>query len=653
MIAALPYAEHKGYRADIDGLRAVAVLSVIAYHFGLTLIPGGFTGVDIFFVISGYLITGIILEEIRTGKFSIIRFYERRARRILPALSVVVVAVFLASYFLAMPSQMVRIGREIASTSLFVSNFYYFLTVDYFSDGVDRMPLVHTWSLAIEEQFYLFLPLLLFWLRKRSRIACFLVFSVGVSMLANLIMIRNYPAFTFYMIVTRWWELGIGSLLAFYKPEVGPRGREILGFGGVALIGSGLLAIDESTPFPGLHALLPTLGCAALIVAGSGGVSSISRLLSARPAVAIGLISYSAYLWHWPIKVLAPLAFENAAAPAGILAMTAATFALAWTTWRYVEQPFRGQEAFLTSRGVFVSAAAALSLILIAGSVGHFSRGMPWRFPPIVASFDAGNRDVNPDTARCNQKTAADVMAQELCIYGPAGSPRKILLVGDSHANALAPLFKKEAAEKGVAVIVATRNGCFPVSAADVAVSDECRLFSKALAEGPLTDPSLTDVVLAVRWSVHLSGTKNTNDSIREFRVDPQNAKRLTELAAGIATDGRRVWIVVSPPETGMKTPDFLARKAIGGDKETDVVLRLEPFHAVQREIMQTVSKGAGGAGVHVLDLAAPLCSDSGDCKLAVDGRSLYFDDDHLSTFGVMYLAPLFAPIFATGAAAR
>jgi len=337
------------YRADIDGLRMVAVLPVVLNHAGISGFSGGFVGVDIFFVISGYLITLILTREIEESSFSIWRFYERRARRILPALFAVLAACLVAGLWVLPPNLYEALGKSVIATLGFSSNFWFWQSAgDYFSPSVELEPLLHTWSLAVEEQFYLFFPLLLWAMAGRGRRVWIIVVWAIVlgSFCLSLWMTQAHPTANFYLVPTRAWELGAGALLA-----LGAFGRarhraiaEGAGWIGLALIGGGILLIDAHTPFPGLAALSVVLGATLIVFANSGAPVSVGRLLAWPPFVWVGLISYSLYLWHWPILVAVRSVTRDLDLPPSTAALCVLlSIGMGWLSWRFVERPFRAR----------------------------------------------------------------------------------------------------------------------------------------------------------------------------------------------------------------------------------------------------------------------------------------------------------------------
>ena len=335
------------YRSDIDGLRAVAVVPVVLYHAGVPWLGGGFIGVDVFFVISGFLITSIIAPELESGKFSLLRFYERRARRILPALFFVLAASFLAATVMLLPGAFEAFGKSLLSTLGFVSNVWFWRSsTGYFAHASEFLPLLHTWSLAVEEQFYVFYPLALALLMRWGRrtmivaIAATSLLSLALAVWAT----PQMPAASFYLLPTRAWELGFGALVAL---GVAPRrmhqtAREMLSAIALLAILVPMVFYDANTTFPGLAAVPPVLGATLLIMIGATGSSTLHRLLGARAIVSVGLISYSLYLWHWPVLAYFRVAVADPHLPVALAILAVGlSSAMAYLSWRYVERPFR------------------------------------------------------------------------------------------------------------------------------------------------------------------------------------------------------------------------------------------------------------------------------------------------------------------------
>ncbi len=339
------------YRREIDGLRAIAVLPVILFHAGFSAFSGGFVGVDVFFVISGFLITSIILGEKQRGTFSLVDFYERRARRILPALFVVMLACIPFSWFWLMPDDMRDFSKSLVAVSSFSSNFLFWQESGYFGTAAELKPLLHTWSLAVEEQYYVLFPLffMLMWKLGRQWILPSLIAIAFVSLALAQWGSFNRPMATFFLLPTRGWELITGAFVAFYVTSRGTEATlvtsnkatcEVLGLLGILLIGYSVFFFDETVPFPSLYTLVPTVG-AALIILFSSSKTVAGRLLGSRAFVGIGLISYSAYLWHQPLFAFARHRSPTELGAASFALLTAGAIGLAYLSWRFVEKPFR------------------------------------------------------------------------------------------------------------------------------------------------------------------------------------------------------------------------------------------------------------------------------------------------------------------------
>ena len=471
------------YRPEVDGLRAWAVLPVIAFHGSFPGFSGGFVGVDVFFVISGYLITGILVGDLEADRYSIARFYERRARRILPALFVVVAASTLAAHLILMPQPYMDYAASIFSVALFLSNILFISEIDYFAPSAEETPLLHTWSLAVEEQFYILFPLILWALWKLWKRPG-LVWGVTAMTLASLAFSewawRAYPAETFYFLPSRAWELGAGAMCALLMrksgaPSPGKPGalHQAAGLAGLLAIAVSVVWFDRSTPFPSLWAGLPVGGAVAVIVYATPGTLA-ARLLSLRWVVAIGLISYSAYLWHNPMFVYARILTEGDPSMWIMAVLAVLSLVLAWLSWKFVEGPFRhrpGQRLWLPRQWqVFAASLAGIAVIAGLGWIGYFSQGRAelWlrSATPMqqqtYALFEAARVEVwNLDDGGCrfNQPTVTDeapgrlVDCQEQ--FGPG-----LAIIGDSHAINLADALIR--AESAPFIYGVTQGNCRP-----------------------------------------------------------------------------------------------------------------------------------------------------------------------------------------------
>lgn len=370
-------------RNDIDGLRAVAVLAVVLNHAGLSAVPGGFVGVDIFFVISGFLISRIITDGVADGSFTLAHFWERRARRILPGLVPIVALSLVTGYFLLLPDDYENLAQSAVATMLFGNNVLLTLTSGYWDLASAFKPLLHTWSLGVEEQFYIAYPLAaLLVLRWRPRLfGAMLVAGIAISFALGVALSARQPDASFYLIHTRAWQLLLGALAAHgtARVQVPERPAQLLAVGGLAMIVAAMLLIDETSPYPGWRALVPCLGTALVLLYGpAGGVAA--RLLSCSPLVLVGLASYSIYLWHQPLFAFARAASITPPGPGVMAGMTLATLIIGWASWRWVEQPFRDAHRW-PLRPFAIVAATATALIVAAGLAVHLASGLPHRAP--------------------------------------------------------------------------------------------------------------------------------------------------------------------------------------------------------------------------------------------------------------------------------
>ncbi|WP_162782021.1 acyltransferase family protein [Arenimonas caeni] len=427
------------YQPHIDGLRAVAVLLVILHHLGdWAGMGGGYVGVDVFFVISGYLITSVVKAEIEQCTFTIGGFYKRRVIRLAPAYFLVLVATTVAALVWMLPAELAEYSRSAAASSVFLANFFMWREVGgYFGVSADTVPLLHLWSLAVEEQYYLFWPFFLLVVTRllKRRVMPYLLVALVIGGVAvSEWGVQKYPAAAYYLLPTRFYELMVGSLLA-YLPAVAARAAvsNVLAGAGAMLVLYAGFTFNRETPFPGLAALVPVLGTALLIRCGEG--TWVGRLLSTRPATQMGLISYPAYLWHWPILVFLGLNQIEVTRDVG-LAVLVSTFVLSWLTWKFVELPARAFRNRSPRRVVVLGAGLPVFAVCLAAWMLVAANGLPARFPESLnKKSEALLAHPNRLRGRCNEGPPTSPLPPDKCILGRAGGPVDFLLVGDSHAN--------------------------------------------------------------------------------------------------------------------------------------------------------------------------------------------------------------------------
>lgn len=436
-----------GYRKEIDGLRAIAVLAVIVSHSGLTFMPGGFAGVDIFFVLSGYLITGIVLRELQEGIFTFANFYQRRARRILPALFLVLITCFFVAFFRMTPTQFKDYALAQASTVIFLSNAYFWSLFGYFSPDATQQPLLHTWSLAVEEQFYLLFPVIVVLLWKvggRRLVAPAIVLLAIASFLVCEWGWRNKPEANYYFSLSRFWEILAGSVCLIVERRRGAEVSDVLAGTGLALVVGSLLFLNERLPFPSMYTAVPILGTALVLLYGRAE-TQVAKILSVRFLVALGLISYSAYLWHQPVFSFARTEGLTWSEPGQALMLMGVTFSLAYMTWRCVESPFRhgGNQFQLSNRAaVFVAAVIATGLFA-SGVAEQYANTNLW----LYANDDRPLLSVTRKEAK--KYLHARTKSFEGKDFKEPGS-RKILVVGDSFGKDLINALHEARAHEGL-----------------------------------------------------------------------------------------------------------------------------------------------------------------------------------------------------------
>lgn len=424
------------YRREVDGLRAIAVLPVMLFHAGFGMFGGGFVGVDVFFVISGYLITNILITELSVGAFSIGDFYERRARRILPALFLVILICLPFSWFWLLPGELKEFSGSLVAVLLFASNFFFWVGSGYFDITTELKPLLHTWSLAVEEQYYVIYPVFLaiIWRHGRARIVLLLLLVCLLSLCVAHWGSLAKPHATFYLLPTRAWELLIGALVAFQlvsssRWRASRIIREVAGSIGILLILYSVIFFDKFTPFPGLYALVPTVG-AALVLLFVTSETFVGRFLGAKLLVGIGVLSYSAYLWHQPLFAFARIRTSQELDYAIAISLCLATFGLAYFSWRYIESPFRDRVRFNRYRLVLYCGIVA-TMLLLFGAVGYSSQGFLLRYEA------ADQKLASLQPREIGLYVERRFKALTLQPFDSRNMYKKVLIIGDSYAQDL------------------------------------------------------------------------------------------------------------------------------------------------------------------------------------------------------------------------
>ena len=647
------------YRPDVDGLRAIAVTSVVVYHCGLGWIKGGFVGVDIFFVISGYLIGALVHKEIRAHNFSIARFYERRAKRILPALFGILLFSYIIALLILSPLELRDFAKGAFATITSSSNIVFWLKSSYFSPNADQNPLLMTWSLGVEEQFYIFFPLLMLLIRKLPQRAQFATISVltALSLAVSIIGTAKDPTATFYLLPTRAWELAAGVLLALFEANrpaaasaLPPAARHGISLVGLALLGIAIFSLNSETPFPGYAALLPVAGAVMIIFARHGVVN---RLLSWRPIVFIGLVSYSWYLWHWPLLSFAHISSDKGLSSATSIAIGALSFLLAVLSWRFIEQPFRKSTTpttTLLTRYAMAIVVVALPLLLM-----FFTHGLPQR-NRAVAQMESAGEPLRHDACLADYGVSHPNYKAP-CV--PAGDGPAVALIGDSHASALAPGLRAVADREGYRMLELDKMSCPALDGVSRSTArrprhvQDCSEFNQQRIAYVLQNPNIRSVVIEGYWSDaldNLSGDRYVQDghdvqdvSLTQSPVLLQQG--LDRLVDTLEKAGKQVYLVQDNPAFGfdpmrhMRTAMIAPRHALAGLvapatlRWPDGIAPPEQSSAVTEARARVVAVAAAHPGTHIIDLQNALCSETG-CRFAQGNQIVFADYHHLSPLG-------------------
>lgn len=652
------------YRPEIDGLRTLAVLPVIFFHAGCDVFSGGYVGVDVFFVISGYLITAIIYNEVRTDTFSIVRFYERRARRILPALFAVCLACIPFAWLWMLPEELEAFAKSLVAVNLFGSNILFWRESGYFDGAAELKPLLHTWSLAVEEQFYLLFPLLLIMLRKLSRnlLLAVLVLLSCLSLALAQWGSTAFPNANFYLLPTRAWELGIGAALAVggdFRQRTAIRYAEPLSALGLLLIVYAMFAFDGALPFPGVWALVPVAG-AALIIAFTTPRTMVGRLLGSTPMVALGLLSYSAYLWHQPLFAFARIRLYDGVPPWLYAVLSLLTLVLAYLSWRFIERPFRSGRAFSRPQ-IFGVAAAGATAMLVAGIIGSAAAGLPQRMPAAVVSMAAWAGDEDKPARQCEFDQHKLFGADKACHYG--AFPKSVIIWGDSHARATSVGLRQSLNRNDIGLIQYTTTGCAPVLGYEWLHGNfNCLAQTRAMFAAARASAEADVVVIVGRWSFFAEHIGFDNrEGGREWdkfnypviEADPAAAadspRYRDHLAAlfrgtvqGLLDAGKRVVLVYPIPEVGWHVPKHLAyARLYGSDGHEPLSTGYAVFKARAQRANQLLDTLPDHPQLLRVRPERIFCNSriADRCIAEWNDIPLYFDDDHLNSVGSQLLS--------------
>lgn len=612
------------YRTDIDGLRALAVLPVIAFHLKLPVFRGGFVGVDVFFVISGFLIGSLIISELRDGTFSIVRFYKRRIGRILPAFIVMMIAILALGWRYDVPQDFRESAAGLIAAALSVSNIYFWRQANYFDSDAETKPALHTWSLGVEEQFYVVFPILLMLLYRYwpKRVPLAVVLICAASFAACVAMTRSYPESTFYLLPFRFWELGLGTILAL-KLIPAPTttwGREILCLLGLALIGIPMVLYSSTTPFPGIAALFPCIGAALVILSNTTGLSMCGQLLSLPPVRLIGLISYSLYLWHWPLIVYQrsnAVFYSDSDHILSKLGLIVAALVISFASWKFVEQPVRRLAARRSSFGTIGAGLAATAVVAIFCVVVIQSNGAASRYPPEamrLASYLPGSfAHFRPGVCFITGADSLEAFNRKLCLSTETNKPNYLLL-GDSHAAhlwyGLSEVFPDIHFEQ------ASVGSC-PPTIDDPGLSKRfCREIMDEVFGSFMRNHPPSRLILAARWR-------------------PRNLPALADTLKALKTRGVSTVVIGPIVQYQYALPRLLA----DGARFHDPALYLR-FKDREVDVLDDqIAALAAANGAEYISLPKLMCSPGRCATLSNKNEPLQFDTGHVTADGSVFVA--------------
>ena len=644
------------YRAEIDGLRALAVLPVILFHAGFEWFSGGFVGVDVFFVISGYLITTIIISEMAERKFSIVNFYERRARRILPALFFVMAACLPFAWLWLTPTDLKDFGQSLVAVSTFSSNILFWLESGYFDTSAELKPLLHTWSLAVEEQYYILFPifLMLTWRLGLKWILILLsivfLISLGVAQWGA----YNMPSAAFFLLPTRGWELLIGVFAAFYlkynthlKSYSLNQALSLIGFG---MIAYSIIAFDKTTPFPSLYALIPTIGTGLLILC-AVPKTYVHKFLSLKFVVGIGLISYSAYLWHQPLLSFARHRLLGDVSDLILIALCITSLVMAWFSWRFVEKPFRDKK-IITQKKIFLLSLVCIGVFCSIGLSMHLKNGYGDR---VNFTEELANSFESPSLENCFDTPFNHSAEQWGCILGRDEGEINFILFGDSHSLSLKTLIDEKAKQNGIKVFYTGSSGCPPFIGIHPQRDDQyvnnCNLLNKRVFE-LAKSIDLDGIIFSARWSYYTLGDYDFNGAqlISDKEEGPFNLQHSVYTfisALGITIEKFNsievpIHLITQPPQ--QKYPPqsayFSSFKGIGSIESLSV--KRADFDRLNEIPINAFYEYDNNINIYNI---TDLFCDEFVCLIGEKDRSFYYDNDHLSIDGAMKLEEIIEEI--------
>jgi peptidoglycan/LPS O-acetylase OafA/YrhL len=611
---------------------------------GLQITGGGYVGVDIFFVISGYLISSIILSDIGSSSFSFSGFYDRRIRRIFPALFVVLFSTTILSVIFMTPMQLRHYGQSLLSTVLFVSNFYFQIRSGYFDQSAEELPLLHMWSLSVEEQFYLIFPVILMAMYKfRNKYLKEFMWVFGIlSLSISLYFSKNDNTLSFYNPACRFWELISGALVAVYREplvsawKANSWSRRLTEVAGAALLVVPIFAYSPQTPFPGVWAIPPVLGSAMLILAANER-TGIGRLLAAPPFVGIGLISYSAYLWHQPLFAMARVILTGPPPPLVMWTIFVATFGLAYLSWRFVERPFRDRSRF--DRKLIFGLAATLTVCVVTMGAGlHVMNGFPQRFDARTQAL-AATVAYSPKRDACHTDGLDYLPPAHACRY--LGKTVDWASFGDSQSVEIGYALAEHLAKTDHGLVHLSFSGCQPALTFQ---SDNpgCNAWTKEALSYLIAHREIKNVMITYRYGLHLTGDQTKSGDkvpdehpkfLHELSKEEARAvyvKNLDILVRRLVSEGKNVYLLLPFPELPQHIDRYIYHYYRQSDPVAFSVGETRDYYSRRnRLILEGIAKLGQVPGVTLIDPRLAVC-DERNCHAIIGDQAMYFDEDHL-----------------------
>jgi len=658
------------YRPEIDGLRAVAVMGVVLYHAGLGF-PGGYVGVDVFFVISGFLITSIILKNLEKESFSLIDFWVRRIRRIIPAVSVLVLCVLGAGLYLLDPKSMQDLARSSMAQALMLANVFFWQDTGYFTEAAEYKPLLHTWTLAVEEQFYLFFPAALVLVHKVMKKRVFLFFSIAaiVSLLLSIYFTTTHQSASFFLLPTRAWELLAGSLLAMMgtRGKLGRVAAESMAVTGLLMISASMFLYDSATPFPGYQALLPVVGAAVFIWGCQDHSTIAGRFLSIKPFVFLGLISYSLYLWHWPIFSFARFLLADIEQSTAVW-LIALSIGISFISWKFIENPFRKGILLSTRGSAYRFGFSALAILFVTSSIIWKLDGLSSMQSPAQQILA---RDISWKGNEYGGNDGEPIIIGDQSMILENDIP-DFVLWGDSHARVYTRSIDRSAKEQGLYGEAYLVNGKIPVTGLwrpswSKSERNEYLEASEQVVQS-IINRRIPNLILACRWSVNCDGRNqleiDQGSTLIDSLVTDSDAIDLSSISRKLAAAsfrtqleamldrltnaGVRVWIIKQVPETNRSdtAKQFYFVSKFPRLHLFDQFSISPEDHDLRQVFSNRAIDGLDSSNVTIIDPSPVFFNNEQSLLKIYADRSYYRDDDHLTSYGIEeLLSPLFDEI--------